>query len=1391
VYLKFHCGVCALHIGVCSCQRRPTRRSWRDRQARIYRDSAPCFSAFVDIKDGGGCVMSTYVVIDFETNGLPEQKGEKQACLYYLQSYVNEKTRNVVEPLSQKRYTDIINNAYNVPAIRTPFPLPPEWPRLTDSEAFENMFNKTWSIGKTYGDWRDRFFREALRYCCLSLNILESQEGCFLCYADDIGELNKHQSEFKTFDVNNEAHVKAVLETCFGPAVLSCALIVLEDHDGRVDICTYPRFEQSRSQNTSCYYQVYKPDEHHKHSGTAERVHRMSKSWLENEGKDISELFTCLGLLQKNNPEFKFVAHNAPADLTFLKKCIEKRIRFSKYQNILYPDHPGNPKKLRWAERAENLQILLQLIQKKTWICTLQDAKQCVPLTPEEEETRDYSLGSVYETITHKKMPKMHDAQMDVYACATIYCYAKNIPDTSALQGLITKITPAVILSHKAVDFWRYALKADMNPQTLVECKRKREIPAQNFRDFNGWWMCLKMDGFYVRLKRDGDRWRIFTRKGIELHPPRSFLQNLSLTFPEGMELEGEVVFDTDQTCTLEDRKSVEKRIENRYRQFNKLKISSLRSKKDFNAWHKLRIVVFAFPIADKTFKESWKTGVDVMMTTENAPEHIVISRYVTVKNTADAIEIFKGVVQMGLEGLVIRNPDTKYTSEANSDKRNSPIFKMKQKIVTESEQSFEETGTSKRDKDGKIKEEKEYTVTEFRARDQDNPQMCKFSEWRQCNPADAKKNISQKLKFFEKASRFLGWGMNSIGIRHLCLATSQDVTFEVPAVLNGQIQREDSIKGLTIDSEPFQFNLETVYLFIACRIDTIDTIDKKMNIAMIRFVGRTPEDVKRHGVLHAEYKSQDHEKFVECFMKFLQHSPYDNKKFVLVMQDKNVKIAFIEYAWAAMESCENKMKDVEYCRNVLRRLKTKEESQKQQIELVLMEEVKKNVMQKGELLKKNMRKNEYYIDKTNIPWNFDFTAGRISEDKLKYEGPEDGFNALCKKNFNTLNHLLSPNIPDRLFEKLCTIQFQICVRLQELWRMLDHDGITKVAELGPLTQDIELAIIEKMESSGGNQDVTYFNELVLLGHVYRAELKHKALYNSLSEYDKQHEKKGKITLDDFVANFRTAREREASCVNDPKTGNFPYGGNMWHVAWRMSYGFFKHHNLLCTEEEPADFTYTGRKLWKDGTESEAPIASKWPSHTYVRAPEKLNAKKRPTESQESVEPRQQRTGARTKRKLGIDSSSEGEDNEADNSSSHTHDVGISSTSTSNPKNEHASMTLSVSKSTLHPREPPPKKHPKKTQSTDDVRTSPQRQNKQRKEDQEGRTEQRPSAEEWVSRQPVTTPKSESPQGEVSQQTLDWLKRDDEGGKQLKKRTHIDQRLKIETLLSVLKRLVL
>jgi hypothetical protein len=386
-------------------------------------------------------------------------------------------------------------------------------------------------------------------------------------------------------------------------------------------------------------------------------------------------------------------------------------------------------------------------------------------------------------------------------------------------------------------------------------------------------------------------------------------------------------------------------------------------------------------------------------------------------------------------------------------------------------------------------------------------------------------------------------------------------------------------------------------------------------------------------------------------------------------MQDKNVKKAFIEYAENAIRSCENKMKDYEYCKNVIRRLETQDASQKQQIEVVLMEEVIRNVRNKeGDLLKKYWPKGDYFIKTTNVVWNFDYTAGRISEKQLT--GQETNFDVLCKKDFNTLNHLISPNISDDVFDKLCEIQFEICVRLQELWRKLDK-RITKVVDLGELPEYIELAVLEDMYFGTTKEDITYYNELAYLGAVYRHELKHHALYNSLSEYDKRHNKNGKISLVDFKANFRAAREREASCMNDPRTGKFPYGGNMWHVAWRMSYGFFKHHNLLYTEEETSDFTYAGRELWKDGTESQAPIAPRYDPRP-VRVPERLNSppKKRPAVDSDKGRPRMPRTGAKIKRQLGRVSSSEDEDSEAGGSSSRRHDVGSSSTSTSNPKNE-------------------------------------------------------------------------------------------------------------------------
>jgi hypothetical protein len=461
-------------------------------------------------------------------------------------------------------------------------------------------------------------------------------------------------------------------------------------------------------------------------------------------------------------------------------------------------------------------------------------------------------------------------------------------------------------------------------------------------------------------------------------------------------------------------------------------------------------------------------------------------------------------------------------------------------------------------------------------------------------------------------------------------------------------------------------------------------------------------------------------------------------------MQDKNVKKAFIEYAQNAIRSCENKMKDDEYCKNVIRRLKTQDASQKQQIEVVLMEEVIRNTRNKeGDLLKQNWPKGDYFIKTTNVAWNFDYTAGRIPEKELKYEESEDNFKLVCKKDFNTLNHLISPNIPDDVFDKLCAIQFEICVRLQVLWSKL-NDNITKVDDLGKLPEHIELAMIENMQYGTTEKDITYYNELKYLGPVYRHELKHQALYNSLSEYDKKHDKDGKITLDEFKANFRAAREREASCMNDPRTGKFPYGGNMWLVAWRMSFGFFKHHNLLYTQEETADFIYTGRELWKDATESQASIAPRYDPRP-VRVPERLNSlpTKRPAVESDKGQPMMPRTGAKIKRRLGRVSSSEDEDSEA----------GGSSTSTSNPKNEN--------------------------ELNEETHTENEKKRKEEPVQEEREIiKQKKRREDNTQQQLVTTSYDEKPR----QQALDWL------DKVMKEKDLVDTKLqKIKALLQVLK----
>jgi hypothetical protein len=269
--------------------------------------------------------------------------------------------------------------------------------------------------------------------------------------------------------------------------------------------------------------------------------------------------------------------------------------------------------------------------------------------------------------------------------------------------------------------------------------------------------------------------------------------------------------------------------------------------------------------------------------------------------------------------------------------------------------------------------------------------------------------------------------------------------------------------------------------------------------------------------------------------------------------------------------------------------------------------------------------------------------------------------------------------------------------------------------------------VIENMQFHTTDKDITYYKELEKLGPVYRHELKYQTLYNSLAEYDKQNNTNGKITLDEFKEIFRAARKREASCRHDPRIGTFPYEHerpsvpdehehpsvpdeherpsipdeherliiqpNMWHVAWRMSYGFFKHHKLLYTHEEPAEFKYTGEPIWEDVAasapgkpppqthgEDVAESAPSEPPQTHARSQkERATASDKP----DAGPPGPPRTGGKIKRVLDGHTSSEDEE------SSRPHDAG--SSSTKYQKSEETGNYLSVSKKTLHPREPPSK----------------------------------------------------------------------------------------------------
>jgi len=1287
--------------------------------------------------------METYVVVDFEANGFATPDVEREACLYFLRAYAS---RNIQSNYKNKLNALFLELDYSFAAM--------EWGSPDNTEQFDDNFSHMWAEHKQKRDveWTRTFVQKALNFLDSEfqwkLFTVTKQEGenqiqkDHLCYAENVQDIinNKLSQNFKSFDVKDEKHRAIVLNAYFGPTILSCALLHMKKNGNKIEIIRHGQYQQSRSKTDCCYYQVFKPDEHYVHSSDAQRIHRLSREWLIENGVKISNMISQFVQLTEESENVKFVAHNFKADQKYLRHTIQRYISLLEYRHAIYSGKEN--------ETITRLNKLLEYIEKdRNWICTLTKARE------KYTDTKIYNLSSLYKKITKKRMSNAHDAQMDVYACATIFCDIKNVNDRSALEKLIEQVQSSEIACQKPKDFWRYAVR--------TRDGKAKEAKPENFIILNKWMICLKWDGFYVRLKRDEGRWRMYTRSGNELRPPTSFLEHVSLDLPDGMEMEGELVFDSNQRCEIEDRNNIEKRIEKRTRDFQKLHFSSLRSTKNFKAWHGLRLVLFAFPQDELSFFQSFKLGKPKIMESQKEHPHITVCNYYVLTSTEQAIEIFKCVVQMGCEGVIVRNPHAVYNTKSNEDKYKSDIFKLKQKIVTEEEQQFRQVGEPKMNKDGKEKEEYEYVVPAYKKKAGDAAREIKFRDWRSGN-AGPGGIITKKLKYHEKAKGKMAWDLNEIGMRHTSFATDTDMSVEVEAKRDLNSELVKIVDSISVKTEPFQFIVETAYVFLDFlkRADPTGLGTGTIHIGILRFVGKTDGEIKPQFFLHKEYERDKFgpkdQQYVADMMQVLHHVPNNNQRLVFVVRDKHKLEDFRKYTLELIHGGGH-LRYNNLPREIMHRLFVNDTARKQQVDVILMEEWKN----KGKF-------PEFF--KTLISWNSDSTAGYIKEN------PE---------NLNTLSALVSPQLSDEQFQEMCEKQFANYVYLQNTYHYKEERS-----------EDLEIERLATLygrvpqENYKGIPTEDYFNKLSELK--LQNEVRQKALYHTLLEYDKEKtDNKGRITLPEFKTIFETARHREQNCPVDPRIHKFPYTFqdekkawhmNVWHRAWRMSEAFFRYKNMPVSREAPGEFKQD-LDLW-------LPVIQHVESQPTDResSPEESVDQRIPNKKieEKKIEPkkypdRPDRNPKKIARKLG-GYSSEDETSQSRQESKRPKErektPEESKRQNEKDKTPHSDLVLTGVKAPINPRETRKESAPSK-RDREEHKTNEDTGKKPKSEPE------RPSVEEWLRKQPDKTPESAStPKDEShkpSQRALDWLNSKDEA-------YLVEKKLqKIKVLLQVLK----
>jgi hypothetical protein len=341
----------------------------------------------------------------------------------------------------------------------------------------------------------------------------------------------------------------------------------------------------------------------------------------------------------------------------------------------------------------------------------------------------------------------------------------------------------------RATDFWREGLiehwktkiteyktldKYSREYQRISEANTKERLPADFFIDVSGWLWFVKEDGYLVTLSRrrvDG-KWEMHTRGGKQLTPPRGFLTGLEKSMRHPPVMVGELV--TSFTgCDANDRADAGLRNVLRNEQFAIIH-RVLEGRDDPAVWVGLRVKVFAFPTSRVSVGETYQTSLKVMAETLHDHPHIGMCRAGALPKqggTQQAIDIFERVVQLGLEGIVIVNPNVKYGTKHTEDRHDDlsgTFFKLKQKIVLPG-MPFQKTGvTDDVWKDGEKQVEHRFTATV-------DGRVVNFTD------LQGRETGHARIKYMEHVPGMGNRFPCQSGYRHMHFATPQDVSVKVP----------------------------------------------------------------------------------------------------------------------------------------------------------------------------------------------------------------------------------------------------------------------------------------------------------------------------------------------------------------------------------------------------------------------------------------------------------------------------------------------------------------------------------------------------------------------------------------------------------------------------------